>query len=351
MRVAPAIEASYGRSRLRGGELLVTLVGTVGEAAVAGPELAGWNVARAVGVARIRPEVGAQWITWVLKLAASTSLISERVNTTVQMTLNLADLRELPVPLPPVEERLRVQSVLNTLDTKIESVRRARNIIDRLIRVIFQGWRLRTSTSARETTFGELADVYGGATPKTSIPDYWDGDIAWTTPTDVTRLGAPYLLSTTRTITDEGLASCSAVVHPTGTIFMTSRATIGAFAMNQLPAATNQGFIAVRPRRDLDRWFLLEEMRFRVPDFMDHANGSTFLEISRGNFKRLPLKVPADSELAELDDLLGPLHRKAAQLTSESERLTGLRDLLLPELLSGRLRALEAAEVMSGGCR
>jgi type I restriction enzyme S subunit len=131
-------------------------------------------------------------------------------------------------------------------------------------------------------------------------------------------------------------------MHPEGTIFMTSRATIGVFAVNQLPASTNQGFIAVRPRRNADRWFLFEEMRSRVQEFLDNANGSTFLEISRGRFKELPLKVPRAEAIDELDGQLAPLHTKASRLAKESITLERLRDTLLPELLSGRMGVSEA---------
>lgn len=337
LHVDPDIEKAYERSRLRGGELLVTLVGTVGETAVAGPELAGWNVARAVAVARLKPEVGARWVTWAMKLSASAGLIAERLNTTVQATLNLADLREIPIPLPPELERRAIAATLGALDDKIESNQRAGQLLDELARSIFRRWRA-YSAPGGETTLGSFADVYGGATPKTSIPKYWGGPLAWTTPTDVTALSSPYLFSTRRTITSEGLASCAAALHPTNTIFMTSRATIGAFALNQVPAATNQGFIAIRPKREIDRWFLFEEMRLRVPEFIDNANGSTFLEISRGRFKELPLRVPSDQALSELQRMVEPLHTKAARLTMQSSQLATLRDTLLPELLSGRIR-------------
>jgi type I restriction enzyme S subunit len=123
---------------------------------------------------------------------------------------------------------------------------------------------------------------------------------------------------------------------------MTSRATIGAFAVTQIPAATNQGFVAVRPRKPEHCWFLFEEMRARVPEMLDRANGSTFMELSRGNFKLMTLAVPSEHALRELDAALAPLHDRAAQLDRESSRLALLRDILLPELLSGRVRVPEA---------
>lgn len=245
---------------------------------------------------------------------------------------------KMPVFVPPIDEQRAIATTLGALDDKIESNRRAVGTIQQVAQAIFRQWKSGAG-AAEVSTFGNYADVYGGATPKTAIAEYWGGTLDWATPTDVTGLNAPYLFETSRKITDQGLQSSTAVMHPVGTIFMTSRATIGSFAINQVPAATNQGFIAVRPREDSDRFFLFEEMRARVDEFLDNANGSTFLEISRGRFKELPLEVPAKEEINRLNDLLRPLHSKAAQLAAESDSLVDLRDALLPELLSGRLVA------------
>jgi len=240
------------------------------------------------------------------------------------------------VKLPSWGEQRAIAATLGALDDKIKSNRRALNILKATSAAIFSRWR-EAQPSQDVTTFGSYANVYGGATPKTKVAEYWGGAHAWATPTDVTGLTAPYLFATSRTITEAGLQNCTATMHPAGTIFMTSRATIGAFALNQVPAATNQGFIAVRPRQDWDRYFLFEEMRSRVDEFRDNANGSTFLEISRGRFKELPLALPQPDAIIQLDVQIRPLHLKAAQLALESARLAHLRNALLPELLSGRV--------------
>jgi type I restriction enzyme S subunit len=266
-----------------------------------------------------------------------TDEFNRKANGSTFKEISGSTLAGIEVQIPPLLEQRAIAATLGALDDKIESNRRAIDVLQRLSAAAFTRWR-NEAVTVLTSTFGAYADVYGGATPKTTVPDYWGGGLAWTTPTDVTGLSAPYLSKTSRTITNEGLQSCTAVMHPAGTIFMTSRATIGAFAINQVPAATNQGFIAVRPRREADRYFLFEEMRSRVDEFIDNANGSTFLEISRGRFKELPLEVPEPDVIAILDEQVGPLHRKAAQLALESNRLVALRDALLPELLSGRIR-------------
>lgn len=97
---------------------------------------------------------------------------------------------------------------------------------------------------------------------------------------------------------------------------------------------------------------LLDEMQRRVSDFLERANGSTFLEISRGNLKSMNLNVPANSTaLAALHDALDSLHERAARAFAESATLAELRDMLLPELLSGRLTAEPAHELVESGPR
>jgi type I restriction enzyme S subunit len=263
-----------------------------------------------------------------------------------QPTLNAQQMGAFRFRLPPLVEQRGIAATLGALDDKIESNRRVIAGVQELSRAIYRDWRER-HPAVLDTRFGDWVDVFGGATPKTSVSEFWEGGIAWATPSDITALSAPYLFDTSRKITVAGLEGVSALMHPAGSIFMTSRATIGAFAVNQIPATTNQGFIVVRPRVPEHQWFLFEEMRARVSEFLDNANGSTFLELSRGRFKELSLEVPDDHALRELDGLLSPLHEKAVQTARETGSLESMRDALLPELLSGRIRVPEAAEAVA----
>lgn len=327
---------------LRAGDVLVTSEAPLGEVAFLDRDVE-WALGQRLFALRARPEIlDGRYLYYLLKGGKPREELFARATGTTVLGIRQAELVKIQLELPSLTEQRAIAATLGALDDKIESNRRAIEVLQRLSAAAFTRWRNEAVTVVT-STFGAYADVYGGATPKTTVPDYWGGGLAWTTPTDVTGLSAPYLFKTSRTITNEGLQSCTAVMHPAGTIFMTSRATIGAFAINQVPAATNQGFIAVRPRREADRYFLFEEMRSRVDEFIDNANGSTFLEINRSRFKELPLEVPEPEAIALLDKQIGPLHRKAAQLALESDRLTALRDALLPELLSGRVRALTEA--------
>lgn len=324
--------------------MLVALVGNPGAVGVVPRSLRGANIARQVGLVRCGNRLDARFLSAYLRSRNGLARLGALTYGSVQQVINLRDLRELRVPVPALTEQRAIADTLGALDDKIESNRRVTSTSLELADVVAAQAGAR-STTDHPTTFGEFAEVFGGATPKTKVDEFWGGPHAWATPKDVTALGSPYLFDTPRTLTDAGLASCTAVLHPPGTVLMTSRATIGAFAVNQMPCAVNQGFIAVRPPADHDRWFLFHEMRRRVPEYHDNANGSTFLEISRGIFKALPLNVPPVAVRQHLHRTLDPIHRRAAMAAQETRDLAALRDALLPELLSGRLRVPEAREM------
>ena len=191
-------------------------------------------------------------------------------------------------------------------------------------------------------TFEEICEVGGGGTPKTSVAEYWDGEVPWVTPTDVTALAGPYIDATSRWLSEAGLAACSSPLYPKGSIFMTSRATIGAFAVAARPMAVNQGFIVVNPHDVSMRWWIFHEMRSRVGEFVAHANGATFLELSRGKLKKFGVRLAEDSVMQKFNDDAGALHAVAEDALAESRSLAALRDVLLPQLISGRLRVKDA---------
>lgn len=88
----------------------------------------------------------------------------------------------------------------------------------------------------------DFGKVQGGGTPSTTMADYWGGDIAWCTPSDITSTPTKYINATERAITDLGLKNSAATVMPAGSILLCTRATIGELKINSIPMATNQGF-------------------------------------------------------------------------------------------------------------
>ncbi len=254
----------------------------------------------------------------------------------------LTSMGAWPIQVHPLEEQRAIAEVLGALDDAIAAARRVAQSCLRLADACF-GEVLRTSTVAT-ATYGDVAVIGGGGTPSTAVAEYWDGDIAWVTPTDVTQLDLPYLAETSRTLTSEGARASSSPLYPEGSILMTSRATIGAFALAMAPTTVNQGFIVVQARADADRWWLLHEMQGRVDYYKSHANGATFLELPRSRFKDLSVRWPDEATRTAFSQRVAPLHRRAYASSVSSKRLAALRDALLPELMSGRIRVKDAQQ-------
>jgi type I restriction enzyme S subunit len=140
MKVTPEIAAKYERTRLKGGEVLLTVVGTVGQVAVAPSSVAGYNVARAVAVIHPLPHVSAEWIALCLRSPYSQYLLGSRANTTVQTTINLKDLRALPIPLPPESERVSITEMVGAIDDRITLLRETKTTLEAIAQALFKSW-------------------------------------------------------------------------------------------------------------------------------------------------------------------------------------------------------------------
>ena len=154
-------------------------------------------------------------------------------------------------------------------------------------------------------TLTDAATVVGGGTPKRSEPAYWNGNVPWATPTDVTGLSGRVISETASSITEAGLASSSATILPPNSLLMTTRATIGACAINRVAMATNQGFqnlVPKRPTMNVD--FLYYLITYHARRLEQLAAGSTFLEISRRAVRSFEFICPPISEQRKIAAIL-----------------------------------------------
>lgn len=336
-----------GRKSSRPGDVVLTTKGTVGRVAIVPP--GGPTYAYSPQICYFRSTdsellVARYLYYWFRSDEFWQQAAHLKSQTDMADFISLQDVESLRIALPPCVDQQAIADVLGALDDKIAANAKVQELALDLCDSVFAA---ASSNAHHLTTFEAIADVAGGGTPKTAVEQFWNGDVRWATPTDVTALESPYLFETGRTISADGLASCASRLYPVGSILMTSRATIGAFAIAKHPTAVNQGFIVVNAREPHLQWWLFHDMRRRVPEFLSHANGATFLELSRGKFKQLPISLPKSEAAASFSAAVGPLHAKNAHLSVEGRRLTATRDALLPLLMSGKLRVKDAEKVVS----
>lgn len=254
--------------------------------------------------------------------------------------------------LPSLLQQEKIGKILYDLDLEIVNLQNQNKILEQIIQAIFKSWFVNFDevTKFDDSKLGKIpkgwkvekiSDVcqtFGGGTPSTTNTDYWNGDIHWFVPRDLTNSDRLFCISSERKITDLGLKNCASQLHPENSIFMTSRATIGAFAINRIPAATNQGFIVTRPNNPNHLYYLFLNFSNRIHEFIQHANGSTFLEISRKNFRELPILIPPSTILDKFHDKIKQLFENRFNNEQMIFQLEQIRDSLLPKLMSGEIK-------------
>lgn len=168
----------------------------------------------------------------------------------------------------------------------------------------------------------QCTDVVSGATPDTSESSYWDGDICWATPKDLSELDGVYISDTLRKITRRGLESCAASVLPPESVLFSSRAPIGHVAINTVPMATNQGFKSLIPdRQRVYPKFLYYWLRKNRRYLESLGNGATFKEVSKAIVSGIEIALPP---LAE--------QRRIAQILDKADELRARRRAALAKL-------------------
>ena len=198
------------------------------------------------------------------------------------------------------------------------------------IGVIPNGWEI--------VPIGNALDVGGGTTPSTTNSTYWDGEHCWTTPKDLSSQIGIITTSSTRKITDLGLAQISSGLLPINSVLMSCRAPIGYVSINAVPTAVNQGFITMKHSAEFHPLYVLNWINANMQEIHNRAGGATFAEITRKAFREIPFLKPPNALMKKYAELTEPLLRELDQLTRQTENLQVVRDLLLPRLISGELQ-------------
>ena len=178
-------------------------------------------------------------------------------------------------------------------------------------------------------SINDLAVVIGGGTPDTTVKSYWDGEIQWFTPSEIGK--NKYVDSSLRTITEVGLNNSSAKLLPPNTILLSSRATIGECSLSLRECATNQGFqCLVSKKCNVD--FLYYLIQTKKKDLIRKSCGSTFLEISANEVRKIQVSVPSDVEQQKIAELLSLIDERIATQNKIIYKLKSLIRGIMVEL-------------------
>ena len=181
-----------------------------------------------------------------------------------------------------------------------------------------------------KTKIGDIAIVVGGGTPDTNTSQYWNGKIQWFTPSEIGR--NKYVYNSVRTISEEGLNKSSAKLLPIGTILLSSRATVGECSINKKECTTNQGFQSLIPKENISNEFVYYLIQTKRKDLIRKSCGSTFLEISANEVRKIVVSIPSIKEQDKIAKLLSLLDDRIATQNKIIEDLKKLKSAIIEKL-------------------
>jgi type I restriction enzyme S subunit len=180
----------------------------------------------------------------------------------------------------------------------------------------------------------EIGTIFSGSTPSTSIRSFWDGEIVWVTPNDLSKLNTPYLHDSAKRITEKGLSACSTNLLPAGSLVMSSRAPIGYVALPTVQFCTNQGCKTIKLKSAFHPEFAYYNVLFNIHKIKNLGEGTTFAEISKTALSTIEVSFPTSlREQAKIAEILSTVDRAIDQteaLIAKQQRIkTGLMQDLL----------------------
>ena len=291
---------------------------------------------------------------------------------TVFETITRRTFDNWQIPLPSLPEQRAIAQVLGTLDDKIELNRRMNEMLENMAQALFKSWfvdfePIRAKMEGRDTglpldvaalfpdrlvdselgkipegwevgVLDDSIELHSGGTPKTSISDYWRGDIPWYTPKDAPNLNDVFVLETERSITQEGVKNSAAKILPAGTTIITARGTVGRLACLGRPMAMNQTCYGIQGAQGYSDFFTYWSIRKAVDELQNRTHGTVFDTITRQTFKIVDMVFPSVDVTEVFESTVNPIMERILKNLHESLALAAQRDTLLPTLVSGELR-------------
>lgn len=339
MKVSSSIEDKYLRTRLVGGELLITVVGSVGECAIVPENLKGWNVARAVSVARIKKGFDVKFIKYAFKTDDIIFQMYGNTNDTVQPTLNLSLLKELKFTLPSFFEQTAIASILSSLDDKIDLLHRQNKTLEQLAETLFRQWFI---IDAKEDwqeksilDFPNLSLLKPGIIP-------FEGEKIYLATADIQ---GKEIVNAKIKITFANRPSRANMQPIINSIWFAK--------MNESPKyllidsiskdytekyILSTGFYGIHAKTGL--YFIWNF--FNTDDFENqkssNISGSVMEALNSEGLKGITLKLPPFDSILDFENKVTPYYQKISNNNSQILTLNQLRNTLLPKLMSGEVR-------------
>ena len=343
------IDARYTRTRLVGGELVISLVGSVGKTAIVPKTFAGCNLVRATGLIDIKDEILAKWVKYYIDSPQGQAYINSNVNTTVQVTLNIKSLSDMPIPLPDHAIREKIVAILSSLDDKIELNRRINANLEQQAQALYKSWFVDNKKDDwKAVPLSEVADFVGGYS-------YKGNELVESSMTAMATIknferkggfkvdGFKDIVASNKLKAEHHANLFDILVAHTD---LTQNADVIGNAEMLLTfdkysdIIFSMDLVKVLPKQTFPYKYLLAAL-LKNPHFKKHCmgyvNGTTVLHMSKKALPEYVINLPSAEEIQSMDNAFKAYYLKMAEILQENNNLFTLRDTLLPKLMSGEI--------------
>ncbi len=347
-RTSQEIHFKYRRSSVHPGDIVFSLRGNIGESAIVPASLPEANLTQ--GTARI--SVSAEHSNQFHYYQLASEKILNRINALSKGStfkeISLEELRKVKVLCAPLPEQKKIAKILSTWDRAISNTEQllanSQQQKKALMQQLLTGKKrlldkngVRFSGEWKKVTLDSVADMNSGGTPKSSIEEYYGGDIPWVSIADMTKHGK-WISSTERNISELGLANSSARLYPENTILYAMYASIGECSIAKVPLCSSQAILGIRPKKSLYFEFLYFFLVSLKDEIKLQGQQGTQANLNAGMVKGFLLRLPCIEEQQKIADVLSTTDQEIAALQQKLDALKQEKKALMQQLLTGKRR-------------
>lgn len=267
----------------------------------------------------------------------------------IRFNISQESLANIEIEIPDRETQKEIAQILTALDDKIELNLQMDQTLEAMAQAIFKEWFVNFNFPGfdgelmdglpkgwRRGSILEIATLLSGGTPKTSEPEYWDGEINWISAKDITSSNNQFIIETEKTITELGIKKSAAKLLPIYTTIISARGTVGNFCILPKEMAISQSNYGLKSNSNFD-FFLFLMVKDMILMMKAFSYGAVFDTITTRTFQAMEITIPDNLVIEEFEEFIKPIYSKILTNQLQIQSLTQTRDSLLPKLMSGQL--------------
>ena len=261
--------------------------------------------------------------------------IKSMVGTSGRQQVQTDYVRNIVINLPPLETQKKIAAVLSALDDKIELNNAINKNLEEQARTIYKNMFVDNfNPDWKSGTLGEFVEVKRGGSPR-PIQDYLsDEGLRWLKISDVTALASPYVIKIKEHIKESGLNKT--VFLSSGSLVLSNSATPGIPKILDVDTCIHDGWLYFSDSK-FSKYFLYLYFKYVKNQLINLGNGSVFTNLKIEIVKSFPVSLPDEKTLSRFDEIIAPLFESMKNIIRENQKLSELRDALLPRLMSGEI--------------